>query len=278
MQKPIFRKVALERLSSPEQLDQLMRVTTARGWLALLALLALIITLLAWSFNDTIPTQTLGRGILLRGGHLARVVPQAAGQVTEVLVRPGDLVQPGQALVKMAPTASGGGLEMTQSNRIVSAVAGRVVDISVAPGSLLSPGVAIASIEDTARPLEAVIYMPAASGANVQPGMQVQVSPANLSREEYGFIRGRVASVASFPATFESMMLVLANEQLVREFLAGGTPIEVRIALEPDASTASGYRWSSSAGPPAPINSGTLAQATITLAEQRPINLVFPVR
>jgi HlyD family secretion protein len=74
------------------------------------------------------------------------------------------------------------------------------------------------------------------------------------------------------------MMLTLANEQLVREFLADGTPVEVRIQLEPDPSTPSGYRWSSSSGPPFAINSGALCQATITLSEQRPINLVFPSR
>ena len=34
----IFRKVALERLSSPEQLDQLLQVTDPKGWMALGAL------------------------------------------------------------------------------------------------------------------------------------------------------------------------------------------------------------------------------------------------
>src|SRR6187399_2567538 len=32
----LFRKIALERLSSPEQLDSLMRVITPKAWLALL--------------------------------------------------------------------------------------------------------------------------------------------------------------------------------------------------------------------------------------------------
>ena len=33
----IFRKVSLDRLSSPEKLDQLLPVTDRKGWLALLA-------------------------------------------------------------------------------------------------------------------------------------------------------------------------------------------------------------------------------------------------
>jgi HlyD family secretion protein len=64
----------------------------------------------------------------------------------------------------------------------------------------------------------------------------------------------------------------------VQKFLASGTPIEIRIDLAPDAATPSGYRWSSSNGPPVEINSGTLCLATVTLDEQRPFDLVLPVR
>ncbi len=101
-QRSIFRQVALERLSSPEQLDQLMRITTPHGWLALLALLGLMVTVVVWSFSDTIPTQVRGRGILIRGGQLTRAVPVASGQVTEVLARPGDMVRQGQPLPRAA--------------------------------------------------------------------------------------------------------------------------------------------------------------------------------
>ena len=43
----MFRKVALDRLSSPEELDQLLRVTTSRSWLALLGLGGLLAVALA---------------------------------------------------------------------------------------------------------------------------------------------------------------------------------------------------------------------------------------
>src|SRR5262245_31870189 len=131
MRRSIFRQVALERLSSPEQLDQLMYITTPRGWLALLALIGLIVTVVAWSFNDTIPTQVLGRGILIRGGQLARVVPVSSGQVGEVLAHVGDVVRQGQPLARIRPDASAS----HGSPEIASPVDGRVVDMSVASGS-----------------------------------------------------------------------------------------------------------------------------------------------
>lgn len=61
----IYRKAALERLSSPEELDSLMQVTTPKGWLALLSLGCLILGALLWGFLGRIPTKVLGQGMIL---------------------------------------------------------------------------------------------------------------------------------------------------------------------------------------------------------------------
>ncbi|MCP3871222.1 MAG: NHLP bacteriocin system secretion protein, partial [Gammaproteobacteria bacterium] len=56
MSKAMFRKKALKKLSSPEQLDELLKVTTPHGWLALLALCAIVITIVLWGIFGRIPT------------------------------------------------------------------------------------------------------------------------------------------------------------------------------------------------------------------------------
>lgn len=271
MPRPIFRQAALERLSSPEQLDQLMQVTTPRAWLALLALLGLIITVVAWSFNDTIPTQVLGQGILLRGDQVARVTAPVSGLVRTVAVRPGDMIELDQVVAQI-DTLDQGLFEVR------SPVAGQVVEAGLAPGGRVEAGATMIILENPAQALQAVVYMPAATGANVRPGMEVQVSPVNLKREEYGFVYGRVRSVSNYPVTAQAMLAVLGNEQLVAEFSRGGTPLELRIELVADPATPSGYSWSSSSGPPFLLNSGTIAQASITLSEKQPIYFVLPSR
>jgi HlyD family secretion protein len=42
MQKSLFRQEAMDKTLSPDELDRLMRVTGPKGWLALIALLALV--------------------------------------------------------------------------------------------------------------------------------------------------------------------------------------------------------------------------------------------
>ena len=45
----IFRKKSLDRVSSPEQLNDYIRVTTVSVWIVLLALVILLLGMLAWS-------------------------------------------------------------------------------------------------------------------------------------------------------------------------------------------------------------------------------------
>ena len=101
----IFRKVALERLSSPEQLDQMVQVTDPRGWLALAGLGALLLAAVGWGIWGSIPTEAQGDGILLRQGGISDLVANASGQVQEVLVGVGDVIEKGQPVAKIQQLA-----------------------------------------------------------------------------------------------------------------------------------------------------------------------------
>jgi HlyD family secretion protein len=101
----IFRKVALERLSSPEQLDQMVQVTDPRGWLALTGIGALLLAAIGWGVFGSIPTTSQGDGILLRQGGISDLVSNAAGQVQEVLVSVGDVIEKGQPVARIQQDA-----------------------------------------------------------------------------------------------------------------------------------------------------------------------------
>ncbi|PYQ54953.1 MAG: NHLP bacteriocin system secretion protein [Acidobacteria bacterium] len=97
----IFRKVSLERLSSPEQLDQMVQVTDPKGWIALAGLGALLLAVVAWGIWGSIPTEAQGDGILLRQGGISDLVSNAAGQVQEMLVGVGDVIEKGQPVARI---------------------------------------------------------------------------------------------------------------------------------------------------------------------------------
>ena len=101
-QTGLFRKAALEKLSSPEQLDSLMQVTSPAGWLALAMAGVLLVLVVVWSIFGSIPSKISGQGILIRGGAVLDVEASTNGRITTLDVKPGDLVRPGQVVATIA--------------------------------------------------------------------------------------------------------------------------------------------------------------------------------
>ncbi len=262
----MFRKEALEKLSSPEQLDQLLKVTSPRGWLALLGLGLLIAAVVVWGFVGSIPSTLNGQGILIRGDAVQLIDAPDGGQVSQLSVKAGDTIKANQVVATLA--TAGGNVE------IHSPRDGRVLELRVSEGAFVQTGAVLVSFELAQEDLQAVLYLPAADGKKVHPGMDVQIAPSTVSQQEYGVLKGQVKSVSDYPATVQGMFRVLGSDELVQTLSSSGSPIEVRVELF-KADTASGYQWSSPAGPPTEIQGGTFCGATIVLGQQRPIDLIF---
>ena len=53
----LFRKKSLDRVSSPEELNDYIRVTTPSVWLILAATVVLLLGILAWSVFGTVESE-----------------------------------------------------------------------------------------------------------------------------------------------------------------------------------------------------------------------------
>lgn len=106
MKKPklTFRKAALEHASSsPEQLNQLIRITSANVWIFAVVLYAVLIAIVLWGFFGSIAIRVEGQGILLaeKGGIYSAISPEGSGHVIAILVSHGDKVKKGQVLAHL---------------------------------------------------------------------------------------------------------------------------------------------------------------------------------
>jgi len=59
----LFRKSSLEKLSSPEQLDKAITVSTPVSWLALIGITVIIGAVVVWSILGSLPTIVSAQGI-----------------------------------------------------------------------------------------------------------------------------------------------------------------------------------------------------------------------
>jgi len=167
--------------------------------------------------------------------------------------------------------------QLAYQTQVRSDFSGRVLETPVRVGDQLAAGDRILTLEPLQPQLRAVVYIPAGSGGKkVEPGMKIQVSPATVKRDEFGYIFGQVSWVSPYPATRESMLSILGNEALVKQFSKTMPPIVVHATLLTDPKTPSGLKWSSRQGPPFRITTGTIVSAEVVVREQRPISLVIP--
>jgi HlyD family secretion protein len=406
----IFRQSALDRLSSPEQLDRVITITAPRDWLAAAVLAVFLAGAVAWSVSGSVPTLVRGSGILIAtGGRVFDAFSTAEGVVAEILVKVGDTVVQGDPIARISQSglvlsldnarnvvaerkiqldnrkrqieqfaetrrqnlaarrraldekvasaetrakAVEGQLEteermfkerlitwqklhesrqelaqsrhtvldaksqiiqieaeeistrqsderdvqlaqerltdatrqmlelelqLRQREQALSPASGRVTEIKAAAGGRATAGMPIASIESGVTGLQLLVYLPPDQGKQVQPGMDVRISPTTVKREEYGTLIGRVLEVSEFPATAQAMLATLGNDRLVQQFSARGAPIAARIDLMRDPGTATGYRWSGGRGPAITLSSGTIAHAEVTVREVAPITFVIPL-
>ncbi|MBX3233186.1 MAG: NHLP bacteriocin system secretion protein [Labilithrix sp.] len=182
----LFRKAALDRLSSPEQLHTLMRVTNAKAWLALAGCALVIATAIAWGSLGRVRSKVHASGILLGGAGLSEVLAETEGELVSVEVSAGDQVKQGQLVAQVAQPALDRQIEglarrldeldhdvdagtvtaslgarrdrlreelerlrktRTSGAKLYAAAAGRVFEVRAVPGERVTPGTPLATIE-----------------------------------------------------------------------------------------------------------------------------------
>jgi HlyD family secretion protein len=165
--------------------------------------------------------------------------------------------------------------DLSIAQTVVTPYAGEVLELKVYPGSTVAAGEPVLSVQPDQQNLEVLAYLPSSQAKEVKEGMEAQVSPSNVKREEYGFIRGTVSYISDYPVTTAALMRNFENESLVTALSKAGPVTEVRVNLDRDPTTTR-FIWSNSKGPAVSITSGTICAVQIVTRKQQPITLVFP--
>ncbi|MEQ9485084.1 NHLP bacteriocin system secretion protein [Coleofasciculus sp. F4-SAH-05] len=102
--RELFPSNSLQRLSSPEKLDQLLRVVKPQNWLSLLSVGMAIGVTAIWSIYGRIPVTVEGKGVLIYPRQVVPVESTSAGQLLSLNVQVGDVVKKGQVLATLDQT------------------------------------------------------------------------------------------------------------------------------------------------------------------------------
>ena len=164
---------------------------------------------------------------------------------------------------------------------IVADASGRVSNVNVAPGDRVRIGDSLARLSVAtgadADGWELVAYFSAAEARKLAKGMSAVVTPSTVKAEREGGIRGKVTAVGKDFETPESIQCDFRNDAFTQWIMArtDGMPVKVRMLLEADPATASGFRWTGGGGPDIRIADGTVAAVAATVRRHRPVKLAF---
>jgi HlyD family secretion protein len=260
-----FRKQALDRLSSPEELDRLVRVSRPGTWIALSGLLLVVVSVVLWATLTSITTTVSGLGYVLPQGGLAEASTLRAGIVERIDVPPGQQVKPGDR-VAVLELPNGGTFSVD------APTAGRVGIVLRTTGDFVPVGGQVAVLVPD-RPLVVEEFLPVAAAKEAKVGDQVWVAPTTAPASEFGFARGRIAQIGEIPIPDAGIASVLENPARVSAVGELGPVIHVIVDLLP-GNTPSRVSWTASRGPSAPVTLGTRAGVRVVTGHRAPIDYV----
>jgi NHLM bacteriocin system secretion protein len=168
--------------------------------------------------------------------------------------------------------------EIARGTLVTSPVAGRVAELSAERNGTITAGQPLLSVIPTSGEgrLEAIAFVGSADGKLVKVGDVVHVRPSSLPAREQGRMRGVVTDVSDAPVTDRALARMLGNQTMVAQMTNRDAPFAVRIALEPDPATPSGYEWTSGQGPDIRLGAGTPVTARITIERETLLTLAVP--
>lgn len=101
MKRAIFRKSALDRIASLDQLDQTMTVVKPSSILALISVAIIVFVALLWGIFGSVPDTVSGTGVLVNSEYITSVKYANQGAVKNIFVNHGDMVHNGQIIARI---------------------------------------------------------------------------------------------------------------------------------------------------------------------------------
>lgn len=265
----LYRKASLERISSPEQLDKALIVTSPMSWLALAGVTLIIVVTVIWSIVGTIPVTITTPGMVSSLVGSNAVYSGESGKVVSVRVRAGDEVHLGDAILTYKNSAN-------EIRTIYSDQVGTVSEIVAAKDATLTPGSEVIRVVPKVWSNQIVVcYAPLAKAKKLERGMTVKISLDSLDSTSYGNMVARVVNIDAYAASSTGMSSVIGSgNRLDSTFTNDGPVVAVACELYP-GDTQSGYYWSNEKGAKVAVTNGSLITAKIVTEEVPPISKLF---
>ena len=270
--KNVFRKSALDKISSVDQLDKVLKITSPLSWLALLGITLILAVTVVWSIVGTLPSTITASGVIVGAETSTNTMLANLRGTVQAVTAPGREVFMDTPVLEVQTAA---GVE-----RILSDQVGTVSQVMVKQGDTINNGTELLRVRPkmTAGQAHAVVcYVPVADADKIKRGMQVHVSLTAANSSVYGHMTGRVINVDSWATSTDSMAEVVGKDNsMTSAFSNNGSGVcAVTCELYTDPSSRSGYAWSNDKGREVEVTAPQMCSVRIITENVPPITKLF---
>lgn len=292
MDKSLYRKNALKKLSEPEKLDKAIRVTLPRYWIIILGAVIIVVALLIWACNYTMEIKVPLYGIYVVDGDSNSYSADNDGVVKAVYKKPGDTIYKGDLIYDYLDGSK---------PAYKSPVSGVVSDVKVNPGTEVKKGNRAIIIRSFNNKTADAIYLldqnskestdqaikkkkviavcPAEYAEEMVEGMDAQVYLTYIddSMPNAGYMSGKIRYVSSQALSDSEVenSLGISNETF-GQLSEYGVLYTLEIELDKDDTSKSGYKWSEEYGEELDLPDNTVTKVFVITYKMKPIDLLFP--
>lgn len=257
----IFNDEALEALDDHSEAEEMARVASPKLRIVLGAMVSMMIVVIYWCIFGTINYKVTAQGVVFPFEEATPIGVPYDGVISRALVAHGNAVTRGTGIVE---------IRNALSSSVVTAPRDGVVIQTLPLGSPFKAGEPVAWLLPQSQKMtgrEMLCYVTYNDLRKLKIGQQVQATPANMERENWGYAFGRVVGVEQYPTTRQEIINRVKLDPLA-SFIQDGQPIyEVRVILDEQDG---GLVWSREKSNHVKVNNGSFCNIQI-ITQKKPV-------
>lgn len=260
----IFRKETLDTLENPGQITEYVKVTTPPLYIMQVAMLVCSIVVVLWVAFGSVTEHVKSVAVVFPHEAPSRVSTNLDGQVDKIFVRKGQHLKVGDKIMTVRNGDLLDTLSATTKGMLIS------VKETDEPFRAYETLAEIIPEKQRNQNRELITYVEYKDLRNLMVGQEVQVTPVDLHREDYGYIIGHITHVNSFPVREEDARRLSMIRNFTDKIFPAETAYEVRLVVDADEKDGHFLKWSRKQSREITLGQMTFCNVQI-ITERKPI-------
>ncbi len=274
MKNDVFRKAALERLATADQLDKVMKITSPLSWIALIGVTVIIVAVVIWSFMGELPSTVTANGVVVSSSTATNTIWATGEGTLELCVSEGQQVNKDDVIARI-----------NSYNETIECIADQycvVSHILAENHSKVESRDEIMRISPIPRKRQkqvAVCYVPFADIGKIDYDKPATIT---LTAADSSYMEGRVINIDKSPTSNKGIEAVVGTDNgMINQFVKDGAVCAVTLELLPSgkksADVKNDYWWSNKKGYNHELNDKMMCIVKITTKSEAPITKLFTI-